>query len=88
MIGEAAGRLGLRSLARSYVKALWHWAKAGFPVRANEEAERIFTEHCLPCNHIIGGVQCGKCGCCVSPGLPAVRSKVKMATEHCPIGLW
>lgn len=47
------------------------WIKAGKPLRGDEEIKRIFTEHCLPCEHFNKKSEklgvCGLCGCRLKP---------------------
>jgi hypothetical protein len=84
----AAERLGVTwEQAAHYATALARWAAAGFPTRPDEEVERIFRECCQPCDQHVDG-RCKKCGCCVSAKGMAIRNKLKMATEKCPLGKW
>lgn len=58
-------------------------AVAGKPLtRTEEERNAIQATHCAPCKHYDGArKRCTLCGCWV-------RWKTRLATEHCPIGLW
>jgi hypothetical protein len=84
---EAADELGIADLADHYIRALVRWWKAGRPKRSKEEVERIFNEHCKPCEFNINN-KCGKCGCNVSTSGIAITNKVKMGTEGCPVEKW
>ncbi len=84
---EGAERLGIGwKDGLHYVGALVRWGKAGFPVREQEEVERIEKEICRPCEQYIEG-RCKKCGCNVSTGI-AIVNKIRMTTETCPLGKW
>lgn len=72
----------------AYVSALANWKLAGSPVRSDEETARIYHEECKPCEHFQKDESCGLCGCRLSPTDPAMANKIRMATEHCPIGKW
>ncbi len=73
----------------SYAEALIAWAAAGRPERSDKEVERIFYQHCKPCNWFDPEKQiCRGCGCRVAENGVAVLNKIKMATEHCPRELW
>lgn len=70
--------------AASVSRALFRWARQGFPTRSTEEVTAV-TEICQACEHYGGEtgifkVICKKCGC--------HRKKTAIATEHCPIGKW
>jgi hypothetical protein len=84
----AAARLGL-SLddVGHYAQALAKWTAAGFPTREQAEVVRIEAEICRPCENYRNG-RCAKCGCRVTASSIAIVSKIKMATEHCPLALW
>lgn len=84
----------------TYAKALTRWAKAGYPVRTNEQAQAIFDTYCKSCEHFNGKV-CRhlNCGCRISgqyktpPTLfsnlkKALSDKLVMGTEKCAIGKW
>lgn len=72
-----------------YVKAVAGWGLSGMPVRSDEEVARIFAEHCRPCKHFdLAHGTCTVCGCCVTESGPALRNKIKMASERCPAGKW
>jgi hypothetical protein len=84
---EALERLGIKDKAIRYCTALVQWAKAGFPQRSGLWVAAIYERHCAMCEHY-EDEQCMKCGCFVRPDGLAIRNKIRMATEHCPIGLW
>ena len=86
-IQEAADRVGIPEKAKRYAAAMWRWSLAGFPVRSPEEVDRIYRECCEPCEHYDNG-GCKLCGCCVSRKRLAIRNKLAMGTESCPIGRW
>ena len=75
-----------------YAASLYKWNKAGRPVRKYSEVVDIVTDLCGTCTHYKGSSvkgQCKLCGCGIGLGMTASsRNKVKMATEHCPIGKW
>ena len=87
MVSEAQQRLGIGDKAKHYAAALARWAWAGFPTRPPAEVERIYRECCKPCEHYDNG-GCKLCGCCVSRKRLAIRNKLAMGTESCPIGRW
>jgi len=71
----------------TYKEAILRWAKAGRPVRSQEEVKRIHREHCEPCEwYDKDNARCKGCGCFVSVSSIAISNKLKMATEHCPKG--
>jgi len=91
LIDDGLKRLGIRELAGHYTKALLRWARAGFPVRSDDEVRRIYETICKPCpkHRVVDGVaQCAECGCRLSAKGLAVSNKIKMATETCPAGKW
>jgi hypothetical protein len=80
---------GLVRRAISYTEALARWTTAGRPERSDKEVERIFYQHCKPCNWFEPERQiCRGCGCHVAENGAAVLNKIKMATENCPRELW
>ena len=70
-----------------YARALLRWTAAGFPVRTDAEVAAIWSEHCEPCDQLIGD-RCKKCGCRNAAKGWAVTTKGRMETEHCPEGKW
>lgn len=87
-ITEAAGKLGLSlQKAYSFAKALARWTAAGFPVREQSEVERIEADICKPCEQYSDG-RCKKCGCRVNGSRIAIRNKIRMMTEDCPLKKW
>lgn len=69
----------------NYAAAFMHWIEAGRPVRGERDIERI-ANICTSCNHYADN-HCRLCGCRLR-GSSALFSKIRMATEHCPIGKW
>jgi hypothetical protein len=68
----------------AYKEALIRWAKAGRPVRSQEEVE-VLHKICLKCDwHDPESQRCRGCGCRVTVSSIAITNKLKMATEHCP----
>ncbi|MFA5056484.1 MAG: hypothetical protein WC485_00085 [Opitutaceae bacterium] len=89
---EAAADLGVSfETAKTYIKALLRWYKAGRPKRSQEEVEQIYNTFCRPkprpCQYFVDG-KCSKCGCNVNLSKLTVLNKIKMATESCPVGKW
>ncbi len=72
-----------------YKEALLKWNREGRPTRNAEEVTAILTNHCKKCDWFDADAnRCKGCGCKVSSSSIAVMNKIKMATEHCPKGLW
>jgi hypothetical protein len=71
--------------AVNYAKALRRWVAAGRPERTDAEIEQLFDDHCSKCSMFQNGV-CNSCGCPASKDQPAIRNKLRMATEKCPLG--
>ena len=85
-----------RQLTGSMAKAVVRWGRKGFR-KLDEAVVTARLEICRACPHLIEAPDrliykvklgkksdprvCNKCGCVAS-------SKVKIATERCPIGLW
>ena len=73
----------------TYAEAVARWTAAGCPTRSKEDTEEIFRVLCFPCGMFDRPQRrCRECGCRVSPVGPAILNKIKMATEHCPLGRW
>lgn len=71
----------------NYQAAVRKWVGAGRPVRSQEEIDRIYEEHCSQCNMYDKARKiCNSCGCPATKDQPALRNKLKMATEACPLG--
>lgn len=87
---RAVERLGIDSAdVVGWAKAVADWLIAGMPVRPMEEVERIETTVCRPCEHYNEpDGRCKLCRCCVNKKAQAVRNKIRMKTEQCPIGKW
>ena len=72
-----------------YKEAIKRWIAAGRPTRSKEEVEHIHTTFCKRCDWYDKEKQrCRECGCKVNLGSVAILNKLKMATEHCPQGLF
>lgn len=73
--------------AVNYATAMRKWAAAGMPERTDDEISQLFDDHCSRCAMFDKerGV-CNSCGCPASKDQPAIRNKLKMATEACPLG--
>jgi hypothetical protein len=83
---------GVLRRALTYAEAVTGWVAAGRPERTDEETVTIFHKYCSsspPCSWFDSVKQvCKGCGCNVNASGPAVLNKIKMATQHCPRGLW
>lgn len=71
----------------NYATAVRRWVGAGRPERTDEEIRAIFDEHCNQCAMFDRdrGI-CNSCGCPSNTNQPAIRNKLRMATEPCPLG--
>lgn len=70
-----------------YFIAVRNWVKAGRPLRPDSEVDEIFNTHCKPCDRYNPDTHsCNECGCAVSTSDKPLVNKLKMATEHCPLG--
>ena len=89
----------LRRKLESYAKSVRRWHQAGRPHRSDAEVAELFDACCTPCEEFdAAGNSCRVCGCKVRRGglvlLGGVEirsgfvNKLKMATEHCPLGKW
>jgi hypothetical protein len=82
----------LAKRAVTWAQAVASWKLKGSPERSDEEVLRIYHQFCAstpPCRWFDSEhKRCKGCGCGVSPDGPAVFNKIKMATQHCPRGLW
>lgn len=85
--GEKMETASLKDKVINYSKALRKWVAAGRPERSDERVQQLFDEHCSKCSMFDKkkGV-CNSCGCPSNTDQPAIRNKLKMATEHCPLG--
>lgn len=79
----------LKDKVISYSKALRKWYAAGRPERSDERVQEIFDKYCSGCSMYDKekGI-CNSCGCPSNTNQPAIRNKLKMATEKCPLGQW
>lgn len=83
-------QVSLGKMAANFTRAMVHWAKAGLPVTPYEEFRKRYVacagdETHARCPHFsefsgFGLTRCGKCGC--------FGVKLRLLTEHCPIGKW
>jgi hypothetical protein len=73
--------------AMNYQAAVRRWFAAGRPERTDEEIAAIYDEHCSKCD-MYDKVRkiCNSCGCPATKDQPALRNKLRMATEACPLG--
>lgn len=80
------------SLIKRYGRAGAKWVVAGRPKRTDHEVRRLLAicKACQPHYKPRGDDEgtCGLCGCRLAIGGPAFRNKIRMGTEHCPMGLW
>lgn len=71
----------------NYASSIRKWVAAGRPERSDEEVQRLYDEHCSKCNMFDKGRQvCNSCGCPANKEQPAIRNKLRMGTEGCPLG--
>lgn len=71
----------------NYLAAVRKWFAAGKPERTDEEIKEIYEKHCSGCRMFDKERQvCNSCGCPASTTQPALRNKLRMATEECPLG--
>jgi ribosomal protein L37E len=71
----------------NFATAIRKWVAAGRPERTDEQVVAILEDHCKKCNMYNHERQvCNSCGCPANRNLPAIRNKLKMATEQCPLG--
>lgn len=90
-------------LAQRYAAAVSRWKAAGYPTRSVQEVAEIFEKHCKVCPRFSQrsgeSGRCTVCGCNLrsssrSAGrsflglLDTLTNKIRMATEHCPLGYW
>jgi hypothetical protein len=79
----------LRRRILNYAEAVAEWTAAGCPTRTAEDTETIFRIFCRPCFfHDKTKHACRECGCRITPTGTAIVNKIRMATQHCPIGRW
>jgi len=88
-LADETGDLTILDKTVHYATALYRWTASGFKTRTDEEIAAIYTEHCLLCEERDPEADaCKVCGCCVQTEGMAIRRKLKMKTETCPIGKW
>ena len=82
--------------AAGYARAIAKWETAGRPQRTDAEVDHSWSEFCQPCEMLVNG-KCTACGCPVKPTREeskqaviskSLLNKLRMGTEHCPIGKW
>jgi hypothetical protein len=82
---------GVVTLGVHYVSAIARWVAAGRPTRSQERINEILTTICdakpVPCEKFKDGA-CSSCGCKINANPSALRNKLAMATEACPLGKW
>jgi hypothetical protein len=84
-----------------YAKAITKWVSAGAPTRTDEEVDEIFETQCKQCPlYSVDRGRCKSCGCNLSGDEAGLKSllklfhanalvnKIRMLTEHCPLGRW
>lgn len=72
----------------NYAKAVTKWFANGRPVRSDEEVGKLL-DICKGCEHYNAERSaCKICGCNLNLSQNAMVNKLRMATEHCPIGKW
>ena len=85
--GSAVETKTLLGKAMNYQAAIRKWFAAGRPERTDEEIQAIYEEHCSKCDMFDKERQvCNSCGCPANKHQPALRNKLRMATEACPLG--
>jgi hypothetical protein len=90
---EAAPDPGLIRLGLNLLTAIGKWTKAGKPVRSQQRVNELLAI-CKVCPYMStakgGATYCGKCGCPINDGMDAMKNKLAMATEACPLNppLW
>jgi hypothetical protein len=74
---------------RRYAGAVARWIAAGRPTRSDEEVARIYEQICTPCRYFqVARSRCRICGCKLGGKPGALRNKIAMATETCPLEKW
>lgn len=73
-------------VAAHYGVAVASWFMAGCPTRSEEVVQAIIGI-CHACD-FFDGEKCVKCRCPINDRRVALFSKVRMATEHCPVRKW
>lgn len=77
----------LMDKAVNYATAVRKWVAAGRPERTDAEIEHLYETFCSKCSMFDKERQvCNSCGCPASKNQPALRNKLRMATEECPLG--
>lgn len=74
-----------RKLVR-WGRAIRRWIRAGCPRRTDDQVAALLAI-CQRCKFFAAGA-CAKCGCPTKRSRSALRNKLRMATEACPIGKW
>ena len=75
--------------ATSYTLAVANWIAAGRPTRTEAEILHILEVKCQTCEQYnVEKQACKRCGCKLNRSKNALRNKIAMATENCPIGRW
>jgi len=72
----------------NYTKAVLNWYMSGRPIRSDEEVYNLL-EICKQCEEYEADKgRCKVCGCRLNLSQIAEFNKLRMATEHCPKGMW
>jgi len=78
----------LPTKVRHYTTAVYNWVKQGGESRTDEEVEELL-KICEACSRYDSAKKaCKVCGCKVKSGGRAISNKLKMKSEHCPLGKW
>lgn len=74
--------------AVNYITAFRKWVAAGRPERTDEEVQYILDNFCNNGCTMYDKERkvCNSCGCPANNNMPAIKNKLKMATEECPLG--
>lgn len=74
---------------QNYYGAVRNWIFHGRPVRSKERQQEIFDQFCSKCEKYDPEKHaCKVCGCKVAAGGAALKNKLAMATEGCPLGFF
>lgn len=80
---------GLGDKIMGYYSAIRRWVASGRPTRTDDEVKDIYENHCLKCERFDHDAQsCNACGCAIRLSGTPLTNKIKMGSEHCPIGRW
>ncbi len=75
--------------AITYANAVSEWVATGRPERDAQQTAEIYERHCKLCSRYDpANGMCRACGCRVADKGLALTNKIRMATQHCPLGKW